>query len=359
MKKIMVLLIGGILIHGANGMAWAAELVITGSTTVRPIAEKIAEAYKENYPGLDIKISGGGSGNGIKAIIDGDTDIGSASRFIKRRELRYAHGKGVYPVPFQVAYDCIVPIVHPENNVEGLSIVQLREIYTGSLDNWKVVGRADLPIRVISRDRSSGTYEVWEDKVMGGRVVLPSAHLEPSNAQVVKAVAADKSAIGYIGLGYLSKDVKALSVNGIEGSVETTLNGTYQLARSLFLFTRGWPGGETLRFVNYALSPNDGQKLVAECGFVPLYRQESSPCAQREVIFSDPDYLSETPANIQQVQRYLRAFGYPVGRPDGIKGEKTIRAMLAFQKKNNLALEWHISKKMVSVLSEKYMNINQ
>ncbi len=332
----------------------AGRIVITGSTTVQPIAKKIAASYRTIYPGTEITIAGGGSGNGIKAIIDGTTDIGAASRFIKEKELQYAHGKGVYPVPFQIAYDCIVPIISPENSVSDLTLVQLRKIYLGVIGNWQLVGGKNMPIKVISRDTSSGTYEVWEKRVMDGQPVLPGAHLENSNEDVVESVSSEPGAIGYIGLGYLSDKVRPLKINHIEGSAKTTIDGTYPLSRPLFMFTKGWPAGDTLKFINFVLDPNRGQKSVTASGFVSLYEgEEASSTVQ---LTPDPNYLVETTVNIEMVQKYLNTLGYDVGPVDGIKGGKTITAIVAFQRYHGLPLEWRVSKEMVSILSDQYMH---
>ncbi len=251
--------------------AWAGNLVINGSTTVLPIAQKVAEAYMKANPEVRISISGGGSGNGIKSLIDGTTDIADSSRFIKEKEVEQAVAKGVYPVPFAVAYDCIVPIVHPGNSVKNLTIDQLKAIYQGQITNWKEVGGPDMKIAVISRDTSSGTYEVWEEKVMRKERVYPGALLQASNGAVVQAVSNNKNAIGYIGHGYINDSVQPLTVNGVKGTPETTLDGTYPISRPLFMFTNGWPKGDALNFINYVLNPSKGQKLVGEVGFVPLY----------------------------------------------------------------------------------------
>lgn len=251
--------------------AAAAQLVIKGSTTVLPIAQKIAESYMMEHPGTKITISGGGSGNGIRAIIDGTTDIADSSRFIKDKEVAMAVAKGVYPVPFSVAYDCIVPVVHLSNSVRDLSLEQLKDIYQGKINNWKLVGGPDRKIVVISRDTSSGTYEVWEEKVMQRERVYPGALLQASNGAVAQAVAKNPNAIGYIGLGYLNDTVKATSVNGIVGSAATTLNGTFPISRPLYMFTNKWPKDDVAKFINYILHPEKGQKLVKKAGFVPLY----------------------------------------------------------------------------------------
>ena len=251
--------------------ATAGNLVIKGSTTVLPISQLAVEAYMKANPDVVISLSGGGSSNGIKAIIDGSTDIANASRFIKDKEVDAAHAKGVYPVPFAVAYDSIIPVVHPSNNLTDISIAQLKDIYMGKVTNFKEIGGPDLKIVICSRDTSSGTYETWEGKVMSKERVTPSAQVMASNGAIVTAVSTNKHAIGYVGLGYLNKDIKALKVNGVLGSKESTLNGTFPISRPLFMFTNGWPKDDALNFVNYMLHPEKGQKMVEKAGYVPLY----------------------------------------------------------------------------------------
>lgn len=259
-----------VLFFTANAV-WAGNLVIKGSTTVLPIALKIAETYMKQYPEVRISLSGGGSGNGIKALIDGSTDIANSSRFIKPKEVKLAVDRGEYPVPFAVAYDCIVPVVHPSNTMANLSLAQLKAIYKGEIKNWEEVGGPDRRIVVISRDTSSGTYEVWSEEVMEKERVFPGALLQASNGAIMQAVSKNKNAIGYIGLGYMDDSVKALVVNHIEGSEETTLNGTYPVSRPLYMFTSGWPEDDTLHFINFVLNPEKGQKQVRDAGYVPLY----------------------------------------------------------------------------------------
>ena len=253
------------------GSAWAENLEIKGSTTVLPIAQKAAEAFMKLHPEVNVSVSGGGSGNGIKAIIDGTTDIADASRFIKEKEVALAVEKGVYPVPFGIAYDCIVPVVNPSNSVKNLTIEQLKDIYMGKINNWKDVGGPDKRIVVISRDTSSGTYEVWEEKVMNKARVYPGALLQASNGAVAQAVAKNSYAIGYVGLSYVNKDLKAVTVDGTQASAENAMSGAYPLSRVLYMFTKGWPTGTTLTFINFIMNPVKGQKIVAEAGYVLLY----------------------------------------------------------------------------------------
>lgn len=270
-KKGFMILAMAAMFGFSTNLVLAGKVVIKGSTTVLPIAQKVSEVYMKEHPNVKISISGGGSGNGIKALIDGSTDIADSSRFIKQKEVKLAVEKGRYPVPFAVAYDCIIPVVHPSNPAANLSMDQLKAIYMGQVKNWKDVGGPDRKIVVVSRDTSSGTYEVWHKKVMKKERVYPGALLQASNGAVVQVVAKNKNAIGYIGLGYLDSSVKALSVNKIVGSEETTLNGTYPISRPLYMFTAGWPKGDTVKFINFVLHPQKGQKYVADAGYVPLY----------------------------------------------------------------------------------------
>jgi phosphate transport system substrate-binding protein len=156
--------------------------------------------------------------------------------------------------------------------VADLSLDQLKAIYKGEVKNWKEVGGPDRKIVVVSRDTSSGTYEVWANKVMKKEKVFPGALLQASNGAVAQAVAKNKNAVGYIGIGYLNKDVKATTVDGITGNEETTLNGTFPISRPLFMFTNGWPKGEIDSFIKYVIHPEKGQKIIkASKKFVPLY----------------------------------------------------------------------------------------
>jgi phosphate transport system substrate-binding protein len=265
MAVISVLLVGA-------GAAFAESIVIKGSTTVLPVAQVTLEAYMKSNPGANISLSGGGSGEGIKALIDNSTDIANSSREIKPKETDLAKSKGVNPVEVPVAIDAIVPIVNPRNPVKNLSIDQLNQIYQGKITNWKEVGGENLEIVVISRDSSSGTFEAWGELVMKGAKVSPRAQLQASNGAIVQAVSKNKYALGYIGLGYLDKTVRGLTVNGVEASARTALSKEYPVSRFLYMYTNGEPKGETAKFIKFVLSP-EGQKLVAKEGFVPLQKR--------------------------------------------------------------------------------------
>jgi phosphate transport system substrate-binding protein len=248
----------------------AADITMTGSTTVLPIAQKAAEEYMKKHPDTKISVSGTGSGDGIKSIIDGTADIGDASRDMKDKEKKMAKEKGVNPVRHTVALDCIVPIVHPSNKVSKLSSDQLKGIYTGKIKNWKEVGGGDKPIVVISRDSSSGTFEVWNEKVLDKEKVRPDAQLQASNGAVAQAVAGNKYGIGYVGIGYVNPKIKAVTVNGVKASAATAKDKSYPIARELYMFTQGEPAGAVKDFLAF-IKGTEGQKIVEEEGFVRAY----------------------------------------------------------------------------------------
>jgi phosphate transport system substrate-binding protein len=173
------------------------------------------------------------------------------------------------PISHVVAYDALIPVVNPKNKVNGLTTDQLSQIYQGKITNWKEVGGNDLKIIVISRDSSSGTFESWDHFVMKKTKVTPKAQMLASNGAVFTAVANNKYAIGYLGMGYVKQGVKGLEVDGIAGTAENALSKKYPYARELYMYTNGEPKGETAKFIAFLKSP-EGQKIVAKEGFVPL-----------------------------------------------------------------------------------------
>ena len=277
-KKIIF---GMALVTFMGGFAAAADsIVIKGSTTVLPIAQAVLEAYMKENKGVQISLSGGGSGEGIKALIDQSTDIADSSREIKKEEIELAESKGVKPVTHVIAYDAIMPVVNPKNNVQGLSIDQLSQIYQGKITNWKEVGGADLKIVVISRDSSSGTFDSWDNFVMKKARVAPTAQMLASNGAVVTAVSKNKYAIGYLGMGYVNSSVKGLKVNGVMASAQTALSRQYPMSRELYMYTNGKPKGEVAKFIAFVKSPK-GQEIVKKEGFVPLTASKESKKAKK------------------------------------------------------------------------------
>ncbi len=269
-KTGLVLLVLLLVTIMSTGVFAAGSLTVQGSSTVLPIAQKAAEIYMEQNPGVNISVRGGGSGNGIAAMIDGATDIADASRFIKDKEVKEAVANGIKPIPHRVAMDGIAVVLHPSNSVDGLTLDQIKDIYTGKVTNWKELGGNDQEIVVISRDSSSGTFEVFGELALDEERVAQSALLQSSNGAVASTVAETEGAIGYVGLGYLSSKLKAIEVNGVKPSNATVASGAFPIARPLFMFTDGWPEGLTASFINFILSA-EGQKIAESVGYVPLH----------------------------------------------------------------------------------------
>ncbi|MDO9464890.1 MAG: phosphate ABC transporter substrate-binding protein [bacterium] len=245
------------------------RLVIQGSTTVLPIAQNCAEVFMQKHPKADISVRGGGSGTGIAGLIDGICDIADSSRPIKSKELTNAVNRKVDPVAHIVAMDGIAVIVHISNPVSKLSLTQLKDIYTGKVSNWNQLGGENKEIVAISRDVASGTYECFSKLALKKERVRPDALLQASNAAVVSTVKQTKGAIGYVGMGYLSSNVKGLAVEDIQPSIETVQKGTYPISRPLFMYTNGKPKGLAKDFMDFVLS-EDGQEIVKKQGFVSL-----------------------------------------------------------------------------------------
>ena len=261
---VATVLVAGLLTFGFA--ASAADVTMSGSTTVLPIAQAMAEAYAGIY---EIEVSGGGSGVGITNLIDGTTMICASSRTLKAEEYATAVAKGVYPMMWYVANDALSPIVHPSNPVSDLTMAQLKQIYAGEITNWSQVGGSNTPILVVSRDSSSGTYGSWNDLILKGATVTTGAVYTSSNADVANEVAGNPNAIGYVGLGYLNDSVRAVAVGGVPATVQTALDRTFPVGRPLFMVTNGFPTGPTFNVLMWILS-DDGQRLVLEMGFAPV-----------------------------------------------------------------------------------------
>ena len=246
------------------------KIIIKGSTTVLPITQKAVEAYSKINSSVSISISGGGSGEGIKALIDGNTDIANSSRQMKEQEAKLAAEKKITLKEIPVAYDMIVPVVHPENPVTNITVDQLKAIYDGSITNWKQLGGKDEKIVVVSRDTSSGTYEVWEEKIMHKTDVKKDALLQASNGAIVSTVSQNPKAIGYIGFGYINDRVKPLSINGIVGTIENGKSGRFPVSRKLYIYINETSVSEQAKkFIEFLLGA-EGQDLVQKAGFIPL-----------------------------------------------------------------------------------------
>lgn len=247
----------------------ASTLRITGSTTVLPIAQLEAEMFMEIHPDINISVRGGGSGVGIAALIDQTADIANSSRPIKTKEKLQCRSKGINPVETVIAKDGIAIVVHPSNPVKELSTEQLKKIYTGEITKWSELNGENKSIVIISRDVSSGTFEVFKKKVLKGAKTKVNALMLASNTAVVTTVANTPYAIGYIGIGYLSSKVKALDIDGVTPTDKTVVSGEYKISRPLYMYTDGKPKALAKEFIDFILS-SEGQKIVETAGFVSL-----------------------------------------------------------------------------------------
>ena len=245
------------------------KISIQGSTTVLPIMQKIAEVYMQKHSDVKIDVSGGGSGVGITAFIDGTTDIAMSSRKMKPVEIQRAKNKNIYVKEIEIAKDGIAVIVHPSNTISGLSIVELHDIYTGKIKSWKDVGGKNKPIVVVSRDTASGTYEVFDEKVLKNDKVRVDALMQASNAAVKGAVAGAEDSIGYIGISYISSDVKPIKVEGVEITKETAISGAYPISRPLYIYIKEDAQKLINDLIDFILC-DEGQRIVEEVGFLPL-----------------------------------------------------------------------------------------
>jgi len=263
MKKFLIL--GMVVFSGL----FAQKLTLQGSTTVLPIAQAGAEAYMDNNPNADITVRGGGSGTGIAALIDGATDIADASRAMKTKEIKQARENGINPVEHIIARDGIAVIVHPDNPLANISIEDIKKIYTSEISRWDKVSTGSGPIVVISRDAASGTFETFNHLALNNAKLTDAALMLASNLEVARTVAQTPGAIGYIGLGYLTDNVKALKVDGVVCTEETVRDETYPLGRPLFMYTNGAPKGLTKDFLDFLMS-SEGQDIVRDAGFVPV-----------------------------------------------------------------------------------------
>lgn len=270
MKRIFAAALSTLALLGMAATAFATDIAVKGSTTVQPIMQKAVESFMAQNKGVSISISASGSGDGAKAIIDGSTPLAMMSREMKESEIKQAKEKGVNPKQIIIAYDCLTPVVNAANPVKNLTMAQLKDIYTGKVKDWKDLGGTPGQIVVVSRDSSSGTFEYWNEHVLKKERVFPGALMQASNGAVAQTVAKNKYAIAYVGLAYThAPGLKAVTVEGVGGSVENTLNGTYPISRGLYLYTNGEPTGDVAKLVNFILS-EAGQKIVSSVDYVPV-----------------------------------------------------------------------------------------
>jgi len=254
-------------------------LVIKGSNTIYPIAQLWIEEFQKMYPDVVATLEGAGSSTGIKALMNQTADIANASRFLKSSEIEAMHEQKKYFVPLVIGYDGIAVIVNPDLGIDSISIDTLYKIYTGQITEWSQID-SKLPKKTIvaySRNTASGTFEVWLEKVLKGDKLSPRIQMVESTQAEIESVARNPYAIAYTGMGYVTDQVKALKVDGVEPSVQNVLAGKYPLSRPLFVFFdlsrfgNTWPEkGIVASYIRFILSP-EGQKIVEKAGYIPAY----------------------------------------------------------------------------------------
>ncbi len=248
---------------------------IKGSDTVLPLSQQEAENYMKANKNAKITVTGGGSGVGISALIEGTTDIAQSSRKIKFDEKKKLQEKGSTVKEVVIAYDALAVVIHPTNKAENLTREQLEGIFTGKITNWKEVGGADLKIVPYSRETSSGTYEFFKEEVLKKKDYMAGIMSVPATGTIVQSISQTPGAIGYIGLAYLDKKVKAvhISYDGgktfVEPSVKTAKDETYPIVRPLIYYYTDSKESAVKPFVDYVLS-DVGQKIVSDIGFITI-----------------------------------------------------------------------------------------
>ena len=248
---------------------------IKGSDTCLPLSQKEAESFMKSSSGASVTVTGGGSGVGIAALIEGTTDIAQSSRAIKFDEKQKMQEGGKTAKEITIAYDALAIVVNPQNKVTNLTREQLEGIFTGKIKNWKDIGGDDLAIIPYARETSSGTYDFIKEYVLLNKNYMNGIMSMPATGAIIQSVSQTKGAIGYVGLAYLNNNVKAIHVSFdkgktyVEPSVATAKNKTYPIVRPLFYYYAAKSEAIVKPFINFVLSA-EGQKIVADTGFITI-----------------------------------------------------------------------------------------
>jgi phosphate transport system substrate-binding protein len=238
-----------------------ADLTLAGSTSIQPFADKWAEVFMETHPDYGVNVQGGGSSAGIQACKSGACQIGMSSRELKQDEKDL--------VAIVVARDGLAVIVHPSNPVRGAKVAEIKQIFAGDLRNWKLLGGPDRSITVVTREEGSGTRGAFQELVMGKTRIFKGAITQDSNGTVREIVAHDPYSVGFISLGLVNTQVKALELDGAVANDENIENGSYKLVRPFLFVSQGEPSGHARDFIDFVLSP-EGQELIKKAGLLPV-----------------------------------------------------------------------------------------
>jgi len=281
MKKLSTVVAVFVLFALGCGGPRKKPIQIKGSDTMVNLGQVWAEKYMEKNPQDSVAVTGGGSGTGIAALLSRTCDIAECSRRMTEQEISQAKQKGINPCEVRVAMDGLAIVVHPKNPVTKLTIDQLAQIFTGKITNWKAVGGADAEIVVLSREVNSGTHLYFKEHVLrkgdpeNKAEFAPGALMLPSSQAIADEVAQNRDAIGYYGMGYLSRRQKPILVAKAETdqyvapTTDNVVSGEYPISRPLFFYTDGEPRGPVKKFIDFCLS-EEGQEIVLKTDFVPV-----------------------------------------------------------------------------------------
>jgi len=257
------------------------SIQIKGSDTMVNLGQVWAEEFTKRHPGINIAVTGGGSGTGIASLLNGTCDIAESSRVMEDKERKLAESKGIKPRQVIVALDGLAVVVHPKNPVEKLTMEELRSIFIGEITNWKDFGGKDSKIVILSREVNSGTHVFFKEHVLrrgnpkGNEEFSPQALLMPSSQAIADEVAQNPGAIGYYGMGYISEKQKPIKIAQDKKSTyylptaESVITKKYPISRPLYLYINGEPQGIVKDYLDFVLS-EEGQRLVKMLEFVPI-----------------------------------------------------------------------------------------
>lgn len=273
------------LVVNLMGLSFAAQsdhsFQIKGSDTMVNLIQAWVEEFMKGNPDSFISVTGGGSGTGFAALINGSSEIAMSSRNITAKEIELASQKGIVAKEHRVALDGLAVVVNPKNTVSQLTLDQLAGIFTGRTKNWKEVGGRDAKIVILSREVNSGTHVYFKEHVLrkedakSKEEFSPEALLLPSSQAIADEITQNPEAIGYYGMGYISKNQKALAIakgshlSYVYPTTDDVMNGNYPISRPLFIYTKGEPQADIRKFIDFILSEK-GQAIVTSTDFVPV-----------------------------------------------------------------------------------------
>jgi phosphate transport system substrate-binding protein len=273
MKKFIFSFISVLFLCGCLSVNSVSYIRIQGSDTMKILVSLWAEEYMKQHKNVSIYASGGGSAQGIRALIDGEIDICASSRPLLPHEVRDLAAKhNRLGISFLVAKDALSVYINPENRVKNLTLDEIQKIFTGEIKNWKEVGGQDEKIYVINRSPNSGTFYYFKEHVLSDMAYVSAAEIRHSTQEVVNAVKERKNAIGYGGTAY-GAEVDHCRINNVSPTMQNVLEDKYPISRYLYLYTIDTPRGAVADFIDWILD-EPGQAIVATIGYIPLWQKK-------------------------------------------------------------------------------------